>query len=219
MDGEEEDLQGATASALLLGFGSGGGVGIGLDATRDDREEMGGAIAAGGLDLDYPQTVAARRAGSGCYTATPRRNSSRGGSMVGGLWMFEPATAHFGLRAGGLPGPAASFGPERHTRHAPSAGSRPIGAGRRIRCDTCSPEPNVYRRRAGPRGGCGCIQERTWQRAKWDATCPCRSARLRQRGAPAGRVSARVQASEENGRRDAWRAEAAVQLKDSLCNR
>ena len=97
MDGEADEdaeLQGATASALLLGFGS-SGVGIWLDATRDDREEMGGAMAAGGVDLDYPQTVAARRAGSRVVIAMPR-NSSRGGRH-GGLWMFEPATAGRGF--------------------------------------------------------------------------------------------------------------------------
>ena len=45
VDGEEEaELQGATASALLLGLGSCGG-GIGLDAMRG-REETGGAMAA-----------------------------------------------------------------------------------------------------------------------------------------------------------------------------
>jgi len=41
---EEAGLQGATASALLLGLGSCGG-GIGLDAMRG-REETGGAMAA-----------------------------------------------------------------------------------------------------------------------------------------------------------------------------
>ena len=45
-EAEDAELQGATASALLLGLGS-SGVGIWLDATRDDREEMGGAMAAG----------------------------------------------------------------------------------------------------------------------------------------------------------------------------
>ena len=45
VDGEEEaELQGATASVLLLGLGSCVD-GIGLDAMRD-REETGGAMAA-----------------------------------------------------------------------------------------------------------------------------------------------------------------------------
>lgn len=53
MDGDEDDAepQGATESALPLVFGSGGGgVGIGLDAIRDDRDVMGGAMAACGVE-------------------------------------------------------------------------------------------------------------------------------------------------------------------------
>jgi hypothetical protein len=81
VDGEEEaELQGATATVLLLGLGSCGD-GIGLDAIGD-REETGGAMAAvlswlAASAWVYPQTVAARRAGSGRYNDGRIRRTRR----------------------------------------------------------------------------------------------------------------------------------------------
>lgn len=72
--------------------------------------------------------------------ATPPEIRRAEAAWRGGLWMFEPATAHCSAGPGDLPGQAASFGVAEH------AGSRPIGDGG---YDACSPEPNVYRRRAG----------------------------------------------------------------------
>lgn len=105
MDGDEDDAepQGATESALPLVFGSGGGgVGIGLDAMRDDRDVMGGAMAACGVWIIIPR-LWLQGAQARVFIMTPR-NSSRGGSMGSGCF-----SRPLQQQARGFTGPSRKF--------------------------------------------------------------------------------------------------------------